>query len=467
MHVYYKFGLLLIFLLSVSISHTYAAPSAEASDYDSYDNYDDDDDDYGTGKTAENESKSNPELAMIIGSSTTTTTTTYRPIFHIPRRSNHVLEPSCPRNCLCLEDYKFVQCTNAHLTHVPLDMPKTAAIIDLSHNVIAELRAEDFANLSKVVEINLNHNLLSRLDKEAFYGLERLRRLRLANNRLTKIDPDTFGGASDLFSLDLSNNSVIQRTDGRSFLNQPKLSEFSCSNCSWTELPEQIFSNMSALTALRLDHNDFQQQINTRAFAPLEKLIKLKLPELNQENIEKLCNLLDNIDNISFKNFDISCFELVSGTSFNKSLIQPTEAPNNKRVSAQLPTTIKPTTTPAPAPPRSANRNRNKMNNNNTAAAAVDGVEIAKANILGSEGGIVDGTTTGTDKEEPYQVPISREVINTLLICIMVIAIIGIIIGLICRKDVGGIKTKCCRTSKPEPKDQVHPTEEIPLNKLA
>lgn len=50
---------------------------------------------------------------------------------------------------------------------------------------------------------------------------------------------------------------------------------------------------------------------------------------------------------------------------------------------------------------------------------------------------------------------------------IMVIAVIGIIIGLICRKDIGGIKTKCCRTSKPEPKDQVHPTEEIPLNKLA
>jgi len=49
----------------------------------------------------------------------------------------------------------------------------------------------------------------------------------------------------------------------------------------------------------------------------------------------------------------------------------------------------------------------------------------------------------------------------------MALAVIGIVIGLICRKDIGGIKTKCCRTSKPEPKDQVHPTEEIPLNKLA
>lgn len=49
---------------------------------------------------------------------------------------------------------------------------------------------------------------------------------------------------------------------------------------------------------------------------------------------------------------------------------------------------------------------------------------------------------------------------------IIIIAIVGIIIGIICRKDIGGIKTKCCRTKKPDPKDQVHPTEEIPLNKL-
>jgi len=45
-------------------------------------------------------------------------------------------------------------------------MPKTAAIIDLSHNVIAELRPEDFANLSRAVDINLNHNLISHIDKE-------------------------------------------------------------------------------------------------------------------------------------------------------------------------------------------------------------------------------------------------------------------------------------------------------------
>ncbi|EDV97797.1 leucine-rich repeat and transmembrane domain-containing protein 2 isoform X2 [Drosophila grimshawi] len=442
MHVYYKFGLLLIFLLSVSISSTAPADKNESLEYDDNDDYSDEDQLNESPEIAENR-----QMQL-----TSTTTTTFRPIFSIPRRSSHVLEPSCPRSCHCLEDFKYVQCINAHLTQVPLDLPKRAAIIDLSHNEIAELRAEDFANLSKLVEINLSHNLLRRLDKEAFNGLERLSRLRLANNQLTNIEPDTFAGATDLTLLDLSNNSIVQRTEG-SFLNQPSLNDFSCSNCSWTELPEQIFMNMSGLTALRLDHNEFKRQINTRAFTPLKDLIKLKLPELDQANIEELCNLLKTIDNISFKHFDLSCFELVLGTSFNESLIQATDPPF-KRVTS-LPTTPKAAT---PATPRTANRNRN--NNNGMSNETVS--NVAKAGIMTENGG-----SQIPAKEEPYKVPISQEVINTLLICIMFIAVVGIVVGLLCRKDVGGIKTKCCRTSKPEPKDQVHPTEEIPLNKLA
>lgn len=452
MHVYYKFGLLLIFLLSVSISSTAPAENNENGNNNS-NNFDDD---YDYDDYDDKDISNNPEIAANrqLDVASSTTTTTYRPIFSIPRRSSHVLEPSCPRSCLCMEDFKYVQCTHAHLTHVPLDLPKMAAIIDLSHNDIAELRPEDFANLSKVLEINLSHNLLKQVDKETFNGLERLQRLRLANNQLTKIDPDTFAGATDLSLLDLSNNTIVQHTDG-SIVNQPSLTEFSCSNCNWTALPEQIFMNMSGLNVLRLDHNEFKRQINTRAFTPLKNIIKLKLPELDQANIEELCNLLKSIDNISFKHFDVSCFELVLGTSFNESLIQATDPPV-KRVTA-LPSTPKPAT---PLPPRTANRNRN--NNNNRQMANNETASVAKAGIMSEP----DVKST-TDKEEPYQVPISQDTINTILICIMVLAIVGIIVGLICRKDVGGIKTKCCRTSKPEPKDQVHPTEEIPLNKLA
>lgn len=45
----------------------------------------------------------------------------------------------------------------------------------------------------------------------------------------------------------------------------------------------------------------------------------------------------------------------------------------------------------------------------------------------------------------------------------------GIAIGLICRVDVCGIKTKMCRNSKNrrKPEDSVSPFEEIPLNTVS
>jgi len=77
----------------------------------------------------------------------------------------------------------------------------------------------------------------------------------------------------------------------------------------------------------------------------------LKLPELEQANIEDLCKQLKSIDTISFKNFDVSCFELVLGTPFNESLIQATDAPI-KRVTA-LTSTTRPAT---PLPPRTGDK---------------------------------------------------------------------------------------------------------------
>lgn len=50
----------------------------------------------------------------------------------------------------------------------------------------------------------------------------------------------------------------------------------------------------------------------------------------------------------------------------------------------------------------------------------------------------------------------------------MVGALIGLIVGLICRLDILGIKTRLCRSKKrrPPPTDQVSPLEELPLNKM-
>ncbi|KAM7355682.1 uncharacterized protein ACRADG_001667 isoform 2-T2 [Cochliomyia hominivorax] len=478
MHVSYKFGLFLIFILSISFYHTRAAPvTNETSLYDDdyRDSYDDDyyDDTEDSKKSA---SDIKPTFANLLPSSSSTTKSPsfLFNLFDIPQRSNHIVEPTCPKDCLCLEDYKFIQCSNAGLTQIPRDIPTTAAIIDLSHNQIKEINKNDFSHRTKLQEINLNYNAIEKLDQEVFLDLPRLQRLKLSNNLLTEIQPDTFAGASDLSLLDLSNNSIVLK-QGESFLNQPSLVELNCRNCSWTELYDETFKNTSSLIALRIDLNDFNKKINTKAFVPLKNLIKLRLPELDANSTEELCNLLKFIDNIGFKHFDVSCYELVLGASYNESLILATDPPFKKpKLELELEEEIKKRKTKTEleldtSATAKDKQTENKQNKKQETSTMSSNLTLIADNSNNTVEVVQAGIVPPDDPEKPYQVPISQEAINYMLIGLMVISVIGILIGIICRKDVGGIKTKCCRTKKPlndKNTEATTPGEEIPLNKL-
>lgn len=89
----------------------------------------------------------------------------------MPSRSNHVVEPTCPKPCLCLEDYKYIDCSHGSLTAVPHDIPTTAMIVDLSHNLISGIKKTDFSQRLKLQEINLNNNLIDKLEAEVGFYL--------------------------------------------------------------------------------------------------------------------------------------------------------------------------------------------------------------------------------------------------------------------------------------------------------
>lgn len=77
-----------------------------------------------------------------------------------------MVEPVCPKSCLCLEDFKYIDCSNGRLTEVPHDLPNTAVILDLSHNRIKEIKPSDFSHRLKLQEINLSNNLLENVTEE-------------------------------------------------------------------------------------------------------------------------------------------------------------------------------------------------------------------------------------------------------------------------------------------------------------
>lgn len=84
----------------------------------------------------------------------------------LPQRSNHVMEPKCPKLCDCKDDVQVVNCTKRGLNEVPIDIPLTAYIIDLSHNQLQEIYPENFSNRSKLTELYLNDNQLTNVKKQ-------------------------------------------------------------------------------------------------------------------------------------------------------------------------------------------------------------------------------------------------------------------------------------------------------------
>lgn len=57
------------------------------------------------------------------------------------------------------------------------------------------------------------------------------------------------------------------------------------------------------------------------AFKKFSRLRSLQMPVVAQDVIHDLCKVLTAIDVINTDNYDISCFELVLGTSFEESTI--------------------------------------------------------------------------------------------------------------------------------------------------
>jgi hypothetical protein len=61
--------------------------------------------------------------------------------------------------------------------------------------------------------------------------------------------------------------------------------------------------------------------MDINAFNPIVKLQNLSIPQLDQDTIFELCEKLVSIDIINFDTFDVSCYELVSGQTFEESVV--------------------------------------------------------------------------------------------------------------------------------------------------
>lgn len=64
------------------------------------------------------------------------------------------------------------------------------------------------------------------------------------------------------------------------------------------------------------------QHINLDAFRPFVNLRSFQVTDIAQHEIRDLCDILTAIDVINMEKYDVSCFQLVSGASFEESTVK-------------------------------------------------------------------------------------------------------------------------------------------------
>lgn len=69
------------------------------------------------------------------------------------------------------------------------------------------------------------------------------------------------------------------------------------------------------------------QELDTNTFEPLTSIKKLFLGVMQEEQVLELCTMLTTIDVIHYPDYNISCFEYVSGYTFEESIVSNTPQP--------------------------------------------------------------------------------------------------------------------------------------------
>lgn len=116
---------------------------------------------------------------------------------------------TCPPHCLCASD--IVSCSGHGLPALPLDLPRYAARLDLSHNSLTALPADWSAGpFERLVALVLSWNSISQIDPAAFSITPRLVHLDLSSNQLTVLNSSIFHGLEELEVLLLFGNQIAQ-----------------------------------------------------------------------------------------------------------------------------------------------------------------------------------------------------------------------------------------------------------------
>lgn len=112
---------------------------------------------------------------------------------HVWSFNGELAELECPDDCDChyFRVNWVTDCSDSNLTHIPYnELSPNVYILDLNDNYIKEV--EPFPPDFKVRRLQLSANLITELKKESFAGLHYLIDVDFSFNKIRRVDVDAF-----------------------------------------------------------------------------------------------------------------------------------------------------------------------------------------------------------------------------------------------------------------------------------
>ncbi|KAJ8918710.1 hypothetical protein NQ315_015030 [Exocentrus adspersus] len=216
---------------------------------------------------------------------------------HVWSFNGELAELECPDDCDChyFRVNWVTDCSDSNLTRIPYnELSPNVYVLDLNDNFIKEV--EPFPPDFKVRRLQLSANLMSELKKESFAGLNYLIDTDFSYNQIRRVDIDAFDDSAGLINLELQGNP-LDDVEGP-FVAVKSLLYLDISNCSLKRLNDRFFENVTHLATLDLSDNPLFV-INNNVFDPLSSLETLKMNNCNLTRIaDNAFSALRNLKNL-------------------------------------------------------------------------------------------------------------------------------------------------------------------------
>lgn len=144
----------------------------------------------------------------------------------------------------------------------------------------------------------------------------------MSSNKLS-LNGDEFSLLRNLRNLTLANNVNLNGAHGE-LLRAPYLEALNLSNCGLDDLSGDSFAGLTKLKSLDLRNNSFT--LTAGILKPLEELSSLQVSSVDKDSIRGICKDLKGIDLISLPEYDVSCYQIASDSSFENSIVYSTAA---------------------------------------------------------------------------------------------------------------------------------------------